>query len=394
MDFKLSPQLQEVVDRAEKVGRECLGPRAAQVDAEGKHPVEGWRDVWKNGLLAMSAPKEYGGLGLDVLGTTMVLEKLAIGCPNTAISFNMHTVVLRYIGALGSHEQKKRYFSEVVDHGKLIGSWGSEPGRHGGAGMVQTTIERVKGGYVINGLKHFCTMAGACQYAMIHCNFKNPKNERQILMAVIPTNTPGVTLSGDWNVMGMRGTISPVATFKDCFVQEDWVLGKPGEAEEPHVGVGQSFGIGDAAVYLGIAESALEYAKEYVKTHKYDPDPAPMSHSPIIQRHIAEMALAVQGAQLVMYHSASRFFDVDLINRSIMGARAKYLATEAALMVTSRALQACGGRLAHKRYPLERHFRDARTGTLMPPNPDRCLEIAGRAELGHYEMLQTLRHSS
>src|SRR5688572_28195880 len=135
MDFRLTSDQQEVVSKAERVARECLASRAAQVDASGKHPVESLRDLWKNGLLAMTAPKEYGGLGLDVLASTMVLEKLAWGCTNTANSFNMHATVLRYLDTLATHEQKAFFYGEVVNGGRLIGSWGSEPASHGGIGM-------------------------------------------------------------------------------------------------------------------------------------------------------------------------------------------------------------------------------------------------------------------
>ena len=97
----------------------------------------------------------------------------------------------------------------------------------------------------------------------------------------------------------------------------------------------------------------------------------------------------------MLYHSATRWEESkDPIARAILAARAKYLASEAALMVTSKALQLAGGRVAHRRYPLERIYRDVRTCTLMPPNADRSLEIVGKAELGLDDDLLLLRHSS
>ena len=91
--------------------------------------------------------------------------------------------------------------------------------------------------------------------------------------------------------------------------------------------------------------------------------------------------MALEGARMVLYNGASQWEKSNPYERAALGARAKYLATQASLMVTSMAIQTVGGRSAHKSLPLDRIFRDIRTCTLMPPNPDRALEIIGRAEL-------------
>jgi len=174
--------------------------------------------------------------------------------------------------------------------------------------------------------------------------------------------------------------VSPSVSFDDCFVEEDALLGEPGKVNG--VAVGQGFGLGYAAVYLGAAQRALDFTKEYSQTQQFDPDPAPLSHNLTVQRNVAEMTMALEGARLVLHQSASAWEGADAEGRWVLTARAKLLATEAALMVTSKALQTMGGRSAHKRFPLERLFRDVRTSTLMPPNADRVRELVGRAELG------------
>ncbi len=393
MDFALTDQQQQVVSTAQRVARDCLEPRAAHYDETASHPVENWRDVWKNGLLAMAVPRKYGGLGLDMLTYVMVIEKLAQGCTNTAMTVHMHSVVQRYIDALASPQQKAALYPEVVDQGKLFGSWGSEPGRRGGSGGVQTVIASTNERYVINGLKHFCTMAGGAHRYMVHCSMKGMDGPGGVLMAMVPHSAAGLTITGEWNTLGMRGTVSPSVSFDDCYVDGDAVMGEVGLAER--VGVGQGFGLGYAAVYVGAATRALDFLIYHSKTHRYAPDPHPLSHNLIVQRGVAEMTLALQGAKLVLYDSATRWEETrDPIGRAILAARAKYLATEAALMVTSKALQLAGGRVAHRRYPLERIYRDVRTCTLMPPNADRSLEIVGKAELGLDDDLLLLRHSS
>ena len=155
---------------------------------------------------------------------------------------------------------------------------------------------------------------------------------------------------------------------------------KPGQSQQ--LGVGLAFGLGYAAIYLGAAQGALDFTVEYSRTHRFDPDPATLAESLVIQRNVAEMSMALEGARLVLYQSACRWPEGNPLKRAVLAARAKFLATEAALMATARAIQCVGGRSAHKRYPLERMFRDVRTCTLMPPNVDRTMEIIGKAQLG------------
>ena len=393
MQFALSEEQRLVVATAKRVALERLEPRAAHYDETSTHPVESWRALWENGLLAMAVPRQYGGLGLDMPTYVMVVEALAQGCTNTAMTVHMHSVVQRYINALASPEVKAWLYPEVVEEGRMFGSWGSEPGRRGGSGVVQTVIAPEGDGFVINGQKHFCTMAGGAYRYMVHCSMEGLDGSYGVTMAMVPHDAKGLKITGEWNTLGMRGTVSPSVSFDGCWVPARAVMGRPGQSER--VGVGQGFGLGYAAVYLGAATRALDFFIEHSKTSRYTPDPEILSHSLVIQRGVAEMTLALEGARWVLYSSASRWEeDADPIRRAILAARAKYVATQAALMVTSKTLQLAGGRVAHRRYPLERIYRDVRTCTLMPPNADRSLEIVGRSELGLTDDLLVLRHSS
>lgn len=380
MTAETETQQSGVVKTAERLAREVLAPRAATYDQNASHPRESWRDVWESGLLAIAIPTTYGGLGLDMQSYCMVIEQLAGGCTNTAMTLHMHSTVMRFIDGLGSVQQKALYYPEIVDEGKLYGSWGSEPASRGGATHRHTRIEAHDDGYMINGNKHFCTMAGGAHRYMIHCSLLGAPPEASLLLALAPHDQPGLQIKDDWNTLGMRGTVSPSVGLDNCWVPKAAVLGEPGEATRQ--GIGLSFGLGYAAVYIGAAQAALDFTKTFCQNHHFDPEPGLMSDSIVVQRRVAEMAMALQGARQVMYQSARLWPDHEPQQRAWLAARAKYLATEAALSVTSQAIQCVGGRSAHKHYPLERIFRDIRTCTLMPPNVDRCLEIIGKTEFG------------
>ena len=379
MDFGLNKDQLELVTKAERIARECLAPRAHEVDASATNPKESWNDVWQNGLLTLGIPKEHGGLELDMLTYIMVIEKLAGGCTNTGMTVHMHSTVMRFIEALCTGKQKSAYYPEVVEEGRLFGSWGSEPETRGGTAMRYTTITPEGEGYVINGIKHFCTMAGGAHRYMIHCNAQNttdPLGSQQL--ALIPHDVAGLSQLDEWDTLGMRGTVSPSMKLDKCVVPKDAALGEPGQSAKS--GVTQGFSLGFAAVYIGAAQAALDCTKDFCLNQTFAPDPGRVADGLVVQRTIAEMSMAITSARQALYDSASRWEGKTPNQRAVLGARAKYLATNASLEVTSKAMQIAGGRSAHKRMPLERIFRDIRTSTLMPPNLDRCLELIGRDE--------------
>ena len=109
----------ELLATAERVARECLEPRAEHYDRTASHPWESWRDLWEQGFLGMAVPERYGGLGLDMLSYTMVIERLAQGCTSSAMTLHMHSVVQRFIDALCTPRQKSAFYPDVVDGGIL-----------------------------------------------------------------------------------------------------------------------------------------------------------------------------------------------------------------------------------------------------------------------------------
>jgi alkylation response protein AidB-like acyl-CoA dehydrogenase len=378
----MSQVQQAVVDVAERLTRERIAPRSAGYDAAGANPVESWRDLWREGLLAGAIPRSHGGLGLDMATYVAVIRTIAHGCASTAMTVHMHSTVMRFIDAVGTAEQKRRYFDEVVRHGKLFGSWGSEPAVSlSRTLLMETVIRRDASGYVIDGVKHFCTMALGASYYMIWCALEGGTDMAKALqLALVPADAPGITTDGKWDTLGMRATFSPSVTFTGVRAPEDGLLGDPGAAVT--VGVIESFALGYAAVYLGIAESALAFALDYAKKRVVKPENVAVATDPTVQRHVGELAVQLDAAALVLADSAARWDGADLGELGPLANRAKYLATEVGLHVTSKVIQVVGGRGAYKDFPAERAFRDLRTCTLMPPTVDRMLEAIGKSALG------------
>ncbi|HET7343599.1 MAG TPA: acyl-CoA dehydrogenase family protein, partial [Methylomirabilota bacterium] len=345
-------------------------------------PVDSWRDLHAEGLLACAVPAAHGGLGLDMPAYVDVIRVLAGGCASTAMTLHMHSTVMRFIDALAGEAQKQRYFAEVVRGGKLFGSWGSEPAVSlSRTFLMETAIRAAGDGWVVDGVKHFCTMALGASYYMVWCALDGESDMgKSLVLALVPADTPGLATDGKWDTLGMRGTYSPSVTFTGARIAGDAVLGRPGAATQ--AGVVESFGLGYAAVYVGLAEAALAFAIDYAKQRVVRPDNVPVAQDPAVQRHVGGLVAHLDAARLVLDDAAARWAPAGLTDRGNLANRAKYLATEVGLDVTSKAIQVVGGRGAYRDFPLERAFRDVRTATLMPPTMDRMLEAIGKSALG------------
>jgi butyryl-CoA dehydrogenase/acyl-CoA dehydrogenase len=371
-----------VVEAAERLARDKLAPRASRYDDQAQNPAESWRDLWREGFLAGTIPGPHGGLGLDMGTYIAVVRALARGCASTAMTVHMHSTVMRFIDALGSAGQKRRFFDEVVRHGKLFGSWGSEPAISlSRTLLMETVVRHDDAGYLIDGVKHFCTMALGASHYMVWCALEGGTDmAKSLQLALVPAEASGITTDGKWDTLGMRATFSPSVSFSGVRVPDDGMLGEPGAALR--VGVIESFALGYAAVYLGIAESALAFALDYAKKRRVKPENTAVAMDPAVQRHVGELIAHLDAAGLVLADSAARWDGAGLVERGPLANRAKYFAGEVGLQVTSKVIQVVGGRGAYKDYPAERAFRDLRTCTLMPPTVDRMLEALGKSALG------------
>jgi alkylation response protein AidB-like acyl-CoA dehydrogenase len=371
-----------IVEKVARVTRERIAPRAAEVDREARNPVESWRELWKEGFLASAVPAAHGGLGLDMPTYIAVIRTVAQGCASTAMTLHMHSTVMRFIDALATEDQKRHWFAEVVHHGKLFGSWGSEPAVSLSRTFLVETAVRVDGDHcVVDGLKHFCTMALGASHYLVWCALDGEADMgKALLHVIVPDDAPGIATDGKWDTLGMRGTYSPSVTFSGVRVPAGCALGRPGAALQ--VGVVESFALGYAAVYVGVAEASFAFAIDYARTRIVKPDNVPVAHDPTVQRHLGALRVHLDAARLMLADSAAGWEAADVVEKGFLANRAKFLATEVSLEVTEKVIQVVGGRGAYRDFLAERAFRDVRTSTLMPPTPDRMLEGIGKSALG------------
>ena len=370
-----------LVERVARLARERFAGRAARYDADSSFPHENYQDLHDAGLLGLTVPRAYGGLEVDAPTYALCLCEMAKGDSATALTFNMHATVASILAALASPEQQRRYFSGVIERGKLLASISSEPSGASFRGVyrLETVFEPVEGGYRVSGVKHFCSLADAADWYLTMGMVAGSSSAREgILTAVIRRDAPGVSVEGVWDAVGMRGTTSHSVRF-DTLVPHEDVIGQPGQYLTVDI---SGFALGYAATYLGIGEAAFEYIVDYARTRTFKPSPDPLSHHPLTQREIGDMATSLRAARLLMLEAA-RLKDAGDRRATMLAInQAKYFSAEVGQQVTQRALRLAGGRGILKEMPLERWHRDSLAGPVMPPSNDRCLETIGKLVCG------------
>ena len=202
---------QSLVQRIAELARENFAPRAAAFDSESSFPFDNYRDLHQAELIGLTVPREHGGAGVDPVTYVLSLLEIAKGCPATALTFNMHANVIININQLASPEQKRRYFGEVVEEGKLFATVMSEPeSSFRDLFVLRTRFTPTEGGkFRVQGLKHFCSLGDAAdRYFVTGLREDSSTAQEGIMAAMVPRSVDGITLERPWNATGMRATTS------------------------------------------------------------------------------------------------------------------------------------------------------------------------------------------
>src|SRR5580658_6463757 len=238
--FRLADAEAELVARARRFGAQVLAPRAAQHDRDASFPIENFRDMHPAGLLGICIPKEDGGLGADFRAYCLAAAELGRYCGSTALSFNMHVCSTLWSGALSddldmsaadraAHLARRRmHYRRILADGAIYSQPFSEGGAAAaGAVAFGTEAKPVDGGWIVNGKKIFASLSGHADYYGVLCTETaegEKASRRNTLYLALPAKAVGVTVVGDWDPLGMRGTVSRTLLFKDVFVPEDAAL--------------------------------------------------------------------------------------------------------------------------------------------------------------------------
>lgn len=387
MHVDLAPEQRELVDRVTELAREKFARRAAHYDQTATFPAEDFDDLFRAGLHAPAVSKEYGGLGLgpyrgDVLTLWLMTKELAKADLSLARCWEGHVNSLVLLDGMANDTQKLRWFEGVVKHGEKWVAWSGEPQARAPGEKLRfgTTIEPVKGGYIVDGTKVFCTSAGGAQWAILLVNTAGPGGARDATagsegLLMLACDLSDQTLSFDdswWAPIGMRATVSYLARFQRTFIPEKNLIGYPGQYLKE--GWQTCFIPHYAASFLGAAEASYEVALQHLTTQNKGSDP-------YVQQHVGQMAIAIETAHLWLQHVARLWESGRYEEAKLAGSRARYVIEHLAEDVLKRSIRACGARCLNRPSPIERIYRDL-SFYVRHDNDDQILATIGKSLLG------------
>ncbi len=382
----LTPRRLELVARMAELGP-AIAARADRYDREAAFPYENYDDLRDAGFLALCIPESHGGLGADFVTYALVSEELARHCGSTALTFNMHTATMLLIGQIAddlsmsvdertTHERRRiDVWREVVENGTIHAQPFSEGRAPGETEGFATQAVPVDGGYRVSGRKIFASLSEAADSHNVTCMVAG---DDRVRFLGVPADADGITIEGDWDPLGMRGTISKNLLFDDVFVPTDHEFLPPGCFDQvatrwPYFYMTLSFS------YLGIQRAVLDYTAAALRG---DGGASERRDHPQKQHGWAEMRLAWERSQALTYRVLGEV-GVDPTDAQLRRTwAATVTAMETAPEVASTAVRVCGGRSLLRPSALERMYRDARCGaTMLPWSVEVVLGRLGRAEL-------------
>jgi alkylation response protein AidB-like acyl-CoA dehydrogenase len=389
---QLTAQQRELIDIAATLGREKFAPRAADYDRDARFPFENYEDLRQAGLLKICVPKDLGGLGADFATYVMVAAEIGRHCGATALSWNMHVSSCMWSGFIAdaldmTPEQRADHAANRrIHHGNIVdkGLVYSQPFSEGGAAAAGkapwgTLARPVDGGYIVSGKKIFASLAGAADFYGVLCTLDKPgATQRDSLYLAVPATADGVSVVGDWDPLGMRGTVSRTLLLHDVFVPHTARLMPEGlywqaAARFPHMFATLS------PTYMGIAQAAYDFTVAYLRAEVPGMPPVKRRMYPTKQIAVADMRIKLEQTRaLFLQNARDACVDPDKDTRMRLYA-AHYTIMENANALAALAIRTCGGQSMLKSLPLERLYRDSRCGSLMLPwTAELCVDRLGR----------------
>jgi butyryl-CoA dehydrogenase len=334
-----------------------IKPLASKVDEESWFPLENFKKMGEMGFLGVQTPEEYGGTGTDALSYVLAIEEVAKACGSTGLSFAAHVSLgTTPFYLFGTEEQKRKYLPKLAT-GEWIGAWAlTEPGA-GSDAAGQRTVAVLEGDqYVLNGAKTFITNALYADSFIIMAMTDKSKGNRGISAFIVDKGTPGLRIGKTEHKMGMKGSPTSQLIFEDCRIPKENILGQEGEGFIQALKTLDGGRISIAALALGIAQAALDSALKYATQREQFN--SPISNFQSVQNHLANMAMEVHAARLMIYQCA--WLKNNKLPYSKESAMAKLYASEVSSRVTNLAVQIHGGYGYIKEFPVERYLRDAK----------------------------------
>jgi alkylation response protein AidB-like acyl-CoA dehydrogenase len=355
--FGLREDERHVRDLARALARERIAPLAAQVDESEAYPAEQLRLLSEQGLMGLYIPEDHGGAGLGALAFCLAVEEIAWACASTAVIYLVQYAAGYPLVSHGTEAQKRRYLPRLATGEITTALSISEPGAGSDAASMTTTAVRKGDRYVLNGAKMWVTNGSHASVITLFATVDRGRGHKGVTAFLVEPTFPGFAFGKLERKMGIRGSPTVALHLSDCEVPVDNRLGEEGEGFRVALGALDRSRPAVGAQAVGIAQAALDASVGYARERQQFGQPIAAFQG--IQFMLADMAMQVHAARLMVYHAAA-MVDGGATSTSLESSMAKCFASDAAMPVAIDAVQIYGGYGYTREYPVERFMRDAK----------------------------------
>ncbi|MGN5653301.1 acyl-CoA dehydrogenase AcdA [Bacillus sp. Brlt_9] len=357
MHFKLSEEHEMIRKMVRDFAKNEVAPTVAERDEEERFDRAIFDQMAELGLTGIPWPEEYGGIGSDYLAYVIAIEELSRVCASTGVTLSAHTSLAGWpIFKFGTEEQKQKFLRPMAE-GTKIGAYGlTEPSSGSDAGGMRTTAKRDGDHYILNGSKIFITNGGIADIYVVFALTDPESKQRGTSAFIVESDTPGFSVGKKESKLGIRSSPTTEIMFEDCRIPVENLLGEEGQGFKIAMQTLDGGRNGIAAQAVGIAQGALDASVEYARErHQFG---KPIAAQQGIGFKLADMATDVEAARLLTYQAA--WLESEGLPYGKESAMSKVFAGDAAMKVTTEAVQVFGGYGYTKDYPVERYMRDAK----------------------------------
>jgi len=350
-----SPEARDIVSLARDVARAELAPRAAEAEAEGRFPREAFSMLGSLGILGMPYPEAFGGGGQSYEIYLQVLEELASAWASVALGVSVHTICCFPLAYHGTDVQRKRWLPDLLAGEQIGGYCLSEAHAGSDAAALRTRARGTDDGYRIDGSKAWVTHGGQADFYTLFARTGEHRT-RGVSCFLLPGDAAGLSAHAPERKMGLTGSVTAAIDCDGVEVAAERLIGQEGEGLSIALHALDSGRLGIAAVAVGLAQAALDDAVRYAGER--EAFGKPIAEHQGVTFMLADMEAAIVSARATTLDAARRR------DRGVPFSRhasiAKLVATDAAMRVTTDAVQVLGGYGYTKDFPVERYMREAK----------------------------------
>ncbi len=382
MDFRLTEEQRAVRDAAREFAQNELWEGVIERDHAQQYPTEQIRKMGELGFLGMMVSEEYGGGGMDTVSYVLAMEEISKVDPSCSVIMSVNNSLVCWgIEKYGTEEQKRKYLPRLAS-GEIIGAFClSEPEAGSDATSQRTTAEDMGDYYLLNGNKNWITNGGSASVYLVMAQTDREKGHKGINCLIVERDMEGFVVGKKEDKMGIRASDTHSLMFTDVKVPKENRIGPDGFGFNFAMSTLNGGRIGIAAQALGIASGAYELALKYSTERKAFGKE--ISKHQAIAFKLADMATQIEAARLLCLKSA--YLKDQGEDFSKYSAMAKLYASEAAMGITTEAVQVHGGYGFVKEYHVERLMRDAKITQIYEGTSEIQRVVISRAVLKEFD---------